>query len=134
MPLDEALRKLLQPESKEVSEDGESELADLEKAIDEIESVADMDIVERIADEKKSVAGGMKEITPEQVLLEETQEIDTDQISGQMNLEDILSGWEGEPEKEEDIMEEVEPKEEAIIEDATEPEAAAEAADSGRLT
>ncbi len=99
MPLDEALRKLLQPESKEVSEDGESELADLEKAIDEIESVADMDIVERIADEKKSVAGGMKEITPEQVLLEETQEIDTDQISGQMNLEDILSGWEGEPEK-----------------------------------
>ncbi len=55
---------------------------------------------------------------------------DDDQITGQMSLEDILTGWEGEPEKEEDIMEEVEPKEEAIIEDATEPEAAAEAADS----
>ena len=74
-------------------------MADLEEAIDEIESVADMDIVEKISDEKKNAARGMKEILPEQLSLEETQEMDPDQISGQMNLEDILTGWEGEPEE-----------------------------------
>ena len=119
MPLDEALRKLLQPENEKVSEDGEPELADLEQAIGEIESVADMDIVERIADEKISATGGMKEITPEQVLVEETQEIDTDQISGQMRLEDILSGWEGETEK--DLQPET-PIEDLLAADAEEAE------------
>ena len=74
-------------------------MADLEEAIDEIESVADMDIVEKISGEKKNAARGMKEILPEQLSLEETQEMDSDQISGQMNLEDILTGWEGEPEE-----------------------------------
>ena len=74
-------------------------MADLEEAIDEIESVADMDIVEKISGEKKNAARGMKEILPEQLSLEETQEMDPDQISGQMNLEDILTGWEGEPEE-----------------------------------
>ena len=119
MPLDEALRKLLQPENEKVSEDGEPELADLEQAIGEIESVADMDIVERIADEKISATGGMKEITPEQVQVEETQEIDTDQISGQMRLEDILSGWEGETEK--DLQPET-PIEDLLAADAEEAE------------
>ena len=100
MPLDEALRKLLHPENEEVTaEEEEPEMADLEEAIDEIESVADMDIVEKISDEKKNAARGMKEILPEQLSLEETQEMDPDQISGQMNLEDILTGWEGEPEE-----------------------------------
>ena len=109
MPLDEALRKLLHPENEEVTaeeavtekaaEEEELEMADLEEAIDEIESVADMDIVEKISDEKKNAARGMKEILPEQLSLEETQEMDPDQISGQMNLEDILTGWEGEPEE-----------------------------------
>ena len=100
MPLDEALRKLLHPENEEVTaEEEEPEMADLEEAIDEIESVADMDIVEKISGEKKNAARGMKEILPEQLSLEETQEMDPDQISGQMNLEDILTGWEGEPEE-----------------------------------
>ena len=100
MPLDEALRKLLHPENEEVAaEEEEPEMADLEEAIDEIESVADMDIVEKISGEKKNAARGMKEILPEQLSLEETQEMDPDQISGQMNLEDILTGWEGEPEE-----------------------------------
>ena len=100
MPLDEALRKLLHPENEEVAaEEEEPEMADLEEAIDEIESVADMDIVEKISGEKKNAARGMKEILPEQLSLEETQEMDSDQISGQMNLEDILTGWEGEPEE-----------------------------------
>ena len=100
MPLDEALRKLLHPENEEVTaEEEEPEMADLEEAIDEIESVADMDIVEKISGEKKNAARGMKEILPEQLSLEETQEMDSDQISGQMNLEDILTGWEGEPEE-----------------------------------
>ena len=58
-----------------------------------------MDIVEKISGEKKNAARGMKEILPEQLSLEETQEMDPDQISGQMNLEDILTGWEGEPEE-----------------------------------
>ena len=96
MPLDEALRRLLHPGKKEPEKETENvaeeepELGDLEKAISEIESVADMEMVTKIADEKKrpaSSSGGMKEIIPDE----------DDEISGQMNLEDILTGWEGEP-------------------------------------
>ena len=137
MPLDEALRKLLHPESEVetleetdssdeivsnsvADEEPEPELEDLEKAIGEIESVADMDMLARIADERRKsdmAAGEMTEITPDEIPLPETQEIDledaeeiisegkgkvkeeTDQITGQMNLEDILFGWGGEPEE-----------------------------------
>ena len=116
MPLDEALRQLLHPEREEVQEDEEPELGDLEEAIGEIESVADMDIVAQIAAEKKKAAGEMKEITPEQIPLEETQEMD--QITGQMSLEDILSGWEEEPEK--DLQTETTAEEEDLLE--AEPE------------
>ena len=125
MPLGEALRKLLGPareEEGEETEEEEPELDDLADAIGEIESVADMDIVAQIADEKMkaaAAAGEMTEITPEEPGVGETQEIelaeaedlftdeedrkdtrsDDEQITGQMSLEDILSGWEGAPEE-----------------------------------
>src|SRR5699024_2297696 len=53
------------------------------------ESVADMDIVNKIAVKKKkaSSAGEMTEIIHDE----------DEQIEGQMNLEDILTDWEGEP-------------------------------------
>ncbi len=94
MPLDEALRQLLHPENKEIQKPEEAEeepaLDDLEQAIDEIESVVDVDMVKEIKEKKKqaSSAGNMTEIIPE----------DDDQIDGQLNLEDILQDWEGEPE------------------------------------
>ena len=91
MPLDEALRQLLHPERTTTDGDmeDEPELDDLEQAIGEIESVADMDIVNEIAVKKKkaSSAGEMTEIIPDE----------DEQIEGQMNLEDILTDWEGEP-------------------------------------
>ena len=93
MPLDEALRQLLHPENKETQETDEAEeepaLDDLEQAIDEIEAVVDVDMVKEITEKKKmaSSAGNMTEIIPE----------DDDQIDGQLNLEDILQDWEGEP-------------------------------------
>lgn len=104
MPLDEALRKLLGPEREEVlSEDvdeEEPELDDLAEAIGEIESVADMDIVAQIADEKKaaSATGGMTEITPEEIDVEETQEIDL------VDAEELFAEAEAE-EDAEDIIE-----------------------------
>ena len=111
MPLNEALRQLLhhdeedasmesdssdQAVSNEIDEDEAEPLPDdLEKAIGEIESVADMEMVNRLSDEKKrktvSSASGMKEIIP-----------DDDQIEGQINLDDILTGWEGATEESDD--------------------------------
>ena len=131
MPLGEALKKLLHPENEAMPEEEEEpELDDLAEEIGEIESVADMDIVAQMADEKNkavTAAGGMTEITPDEMDAEETEEIalaadaeelfpeaeeeiagveaakdsgkEDDQITGQMNLEDILSGWEGAPEE-----------------------------------
>ena len=97
MPLDEALRQLLHPENKEKTQlekaneiEEEPPLDDLEQAIDEIEAVADVDMVKQIKEKKKkmaSSAGEMTEIIP-----------DDDQIDGQMNLEEILNDWEGQPE------------------------------------
>ena len=81
-------------ENKEIQKPEEAEeepaLDDLEQAIDEIESVVDVDMVKEIKEKKKqaSSAGNMTEIIPE----------DDDQIDGQLNLEDILQDWEGEPE------------------------------------
>ena len=144
MPLGEALKKLLHPENATLPEEEEEpELDDLAEEIGEIESVADMDMIAQIAEEKKkavTASGEMTEIIPEEIDLEETEEItledaeeffpeeeegteasdgetdiideeatviddgvkltDDDQITGQMSLEDILSGWEGAPEKE----------------------------------
>ena len=97
MPLDEALRQLLRPKNtddaeSEINEEAEPVLDDLEQAIDEIEAVADADMVKQITEKKKkraaSSAGEMTEIIPD----------DDDQIDGQMNLEDILNDWEGKPE------------------------------------
>ena len=97
MPLDEALRQLLRPKNtddaeSEINEEAEPVLDDLEQAIDEIEAVADADMVKQITEKKKkraaSSAGVMTEIIPD----------DDDQIDGQMNLEDILNDWEGKPE------------------------------------
>ncbi len=176
MPLGEALKKLLHPEKQVMPEEEEEpELDDLADEIGEIESVADIDIVAQIAEEKKkavTTAGGMTEITPDEIDVEETQEIsleeaeellpedeediideeaeiiedveaedgisedesakdfsrNDDQITGQMSLEDILSGWEGAPdrdmepesEKIEDLLagDEAEDSEELYDEDA----------------
>ncbi len=163
MPLGEALKKLLHPENESLPEEEEEpELDDLAEEIGEIESVADMDIVAQIVDEKKkavTAAGGMTEITPDEIDVEETQEIsleeaeellpedeediideeaeiiedveaedgisedesakdfskNDDQITGQMSLEDILSGWEGAPER--DMEPEAEDLEDEEIED-----------------
>ena len=176
MPLGEALKKLLHPEKQVMPEEEEEpELDDLADEIGEIESVADIDIVAQIAEEKKkavTAAGGMTEITPDEIDVEETQEnsleeaeellpedeediIDEeaeiiedveaedgisedesakdfskndDQITGQMSLEDILSGWEGAPDRDmepeseeiEDLLagDEAEDSEELYDEDA----------------
>ena len=163
MPLGEALKKLLHPENESLPEEEEEpELDDLAEEIGEIESVADMDIVAQIVDEKKkavTAAGGMTEITPDEIDVEETQEISLeeaeellpedeediideeaeiiedveaedgisedesakdfskkdDQITGQMSLEDILSGWEGAPER--DMEPEAEEIEDLLAED-----------------
>ena len=193
MPLGEALRRLLRPgsgtdELKSEEPDDESipqdspeeieepELDDLEKEIGEIESVADIEMVNRIAEEKRSisVSGEMTEIIPEDIDLSETaellledaepddldpeelgesepeeldeeivpgdseeEELDSEseeltteeekpgpvdkQITGQMSLEDILAGWEGEPdqdtEEQTDSIEE-EISEEIVLDDA----------------
>ena len=175
MPLGEALKKLLHPEKQVMPEEEEPELDDLADEIGEIESVADIDIVAQIAEEKKkavTTAGGMTEITPDEIDVEETQEIsleeaeellpedeediideeaeiiedveaedgisedesakdfskNDDQITGQMSLEDILSGWEGAPDRDmepeseeiEDLLagDEAEDSEELYDEDA----------------
>ena len=168
MPLGEALRKLLGPEregaTSEQADEEEPELDDLADAIGEIESVADLDIVAQIADEKMkaaAAAGEMTEITPEKLGVEEAQEIeladaeelfadeedvaendaediiehdvedrkdawsDDEQITGQMSLEDILSGWEGASEKaeesDEDLFEEdAEESDEGLLEEDAE--------------
>ena len=147
MPLGEALKKLLHPGNEpQPEEEEEPVLDDLAEEIGEIESVADMEIVAQIAEEKKrkavTAASGMTEILPDEIDAEETEEItledaeellpedaaefededaeiidedaeiidedaeiaedprkEDDQITGQMSLEDILSGWEGAPEK-----------------------------------
>ena len=56
MPLDEALRKLLHPEADEKKEEkkdaDEPELEDLEQAMNEIESVADAAMVQKISEVK----------------------------------------------------------------------------------
>lgn len=104
MPLDEALRQLLNPKKEEQQSEEEPALDDLEQAIGEIESVADADMVNQIAEKKKrraSSAGEMTEIIPD----------DDDQITGQMNLEDILQEWEGEPDN---SMEQEEPEDELL--------------------
>ncbi|MBS5398469.1 MAG: AAA family ATPase [Lachnospiraceae bacterium] len=175
MPLGEALKKLLHPEKQVMPEEEEPELDDLADEIGEIESVADIDIVAQIAEEKKkavTTAGGMTEITPDEIDVEETQGIsleeaeellpedeediideeaeiiedveaedgisedesakdfsrNDDQITGQMSLEDILSGWEGAPDRDmepeseeiEDLLagDEAEDSEELYDEDA----------------
>ena len=166
MPLGEALKKLLHPEKQVMSEEEEEpELDDLADEIGEIESVADIDIVAQIAEEKKkavTTAGGMTEITPDEIDVEETQEIsleeaeellpedeediideeaeiiedveaedgisedesakdfskNDDQITGQMSLEDILSGWEGAPDR--DMEPESEEIEDLLAEDEAE--------------
>ena len=176
MPLGEALKKLLHPEKQVMPEEEEEpELDDLADEIGEIESVADIDIIAQIAEEKKkavTTAGGMTEITPDEIDVEETQEIsleeaeellpedeediideeaeiiedveaedgisedesakdfskNDDQITGQMSLEDILSGWEGAPDRDmepeseeiEDLLagDEAEDSEELYDEDA----------------
>ena len=170
MPLGEALKKLLHPEKEILPEEEEEPvLDDLAEEIGEIESVADIDIIAQIAEEKKkavTAAGEMTEIIPGEIDLGETEEItledaeeffpeeeeeteaeaadaetdiideeaeviddgvkitDDDQITGQMSLEDILSGWEGAPEKEnlEDgiIEEEAEAPADEIIEEEAE--------------
>ena len=115
MPLDVALRQLLHPEKKVETEnvDEEPPLDDLEQAIDEIESVADADMVKQLAEKKKakriaSSAGEMMEIIPDD---------DDDQIDGQMNLEDILNEWEGEAES---LTEDTEPDDLLEIDDGEE--------------
>ena len=170
MPLGEALKKLLHPEKEILPEEEEEPvLDDLAEEIGEIESVADIDIIAQIAEEKKkavTAAGEMTEIIPEEIDLGETEEItledaeeffpeeeeeteaeaadaetdiideeaeviddgvkitDDDQITGQMSLEDILSGWEGAPEKEdledEIVEEEAEDPADEIIEEEAE--------------
>ena len=63
MPLDEALRQLLHPEKKECkAEEAEEEppLDDLEQAIDEIESVVDVDMVKEIQRRKSKASSAGK--------------------------------------------------------------------------
>ena len=80
MPLGEALKKLLHPGNEpQPEEEEEPVLDDLAEEIGEIESVADMEIVAQIAEEKKrkavTAASGMTEILPDEIDAEETEEI-----------------------------------------------------------
>ena len=160
MPLGEALRRLLRPDSEtekkepaftaagdavehvsgEVIEE-EPELEDLEKEIDEIESVADIEMVSRIAEEKKSASpsGEMKEIVPDdmelsetaEILLGEAEEVDIDLEEAEpIEAEEEIVLEEAEPEEveEENDLEEAEPEEaegEIVLVEA-EPEEAGE--------
>ena len=78
---------------------GGAELGDLEKEIGEIESVADIEMVNRIADAKKSVtvSGEMTEITPDDIELSDTGEI----LPG--DAEEFLPDLDGEPADAEEI-------------------------------
>ena len=182
MPLGEALKKLLHPEKQVMPEEEEDpEVDEVVDEIGEIESVADIDIVAQIAEEKKkavTAAGGMTEITADEIDVEETQEIsleeaeellpedeediideeaeiiedveaedgisedesakdfskNDDQIAGQMSLEDILSGWEGAPDRDmepeseeiEDLLAGDEAEAEDLEDEAIEDQAAAD--------
>ena len=92
MPLDEALRKLLHPEQEEKKEDDisvEPELGDLEDAIDEIESVVDVDMIKKITEEREAAQAKEKKEAHTSGEMREIISDDDDQIDGQMNLEDI---------------------------------------------
>ena len=177
MRLDEALQKLLHPgeesalsgENASIIE-GESEpdMTDLASEIDEIESVADLDMVHQVSENRErnrnelrepmAASSGFTELIPEESeeleeeILSETLDVseaeeflvegenegevaaeprktDDDQITGQMSLADILSGWETQDEElaeerteSEDIPEEIieEPESEEVPEEIIE--------------
>ena len=105
--------------------DGEEDLADLEQAIGEIESVADIGMVSRIKEEKRRAAEEAAKAEAEAKAAEEAAKAEAeakaaeeaakaeaeakaaedvmkedDQITGQISLEDILSEFEGNTEEE----------------------------------
>ena len=90
------------PVRKDEIEDEEG-LADLEQAIGEIESVADIDMVSRLKEEKRRAAlqAEEEEKAEEAARAEKAAQAEAaaeikedDQITGQISLEDILSGFE----------------------------------------
>ena len=168
MRLDEALKKLLHPEKETVSgeetaqvtEEPEPDMTDLASEIDEIESVADLDMVHRVSVDREidrnelrepmPVSSGLTELIPEESeeledeILNETldlseaeeflmegeaeeevkpQKSDDDQITGQMSLADILSGWETQKEEIVEAEEAGETEAEELLEEAETEEA-----------
>ncbi len=159
MRLDEALKKLLHPGKESASneqnaaaneEEQEPDMTDLASEIDEIESVADLDMVHQMSEESGSerkelrepmaASSGLTELIPEESeeleeeILSETLDVseaeeflmdgdpeeqidapqndEDDQITGQMSLADILSGWENQEEEIVDVEAEELPEDE----------------------
>ena len=159
MRLDEALKKLLHPGKETASneqnaaaneEEQEPDMTDLASEIDEIESVADLDMVHQMSEESGSerkelrepmaASSGLTELIPEESeeleeeILSETLDVseaeeflmdgdpeeqidapqndEDDQITGQMSLADILSGWENQEEEIVDVDAEELPEDE----------------------
>ena len=159
MRLDEALKKLLHPGKENASneqnaaaneEEQEPDMTDLASEIDEIESVADLDMVHQMSEESGSerkelrepmaASSGLTELIPEESeeleeeILSETLDVseaeeflmdgdpeeqidapqndEDDQITGQMSLADILSGWENQEEEIVDVDAEELPEDE----------------------
>ena len=159
MRLDEALKKLLHPGKETASneqnaaaneEEQEPDMTDLASEIDEIESVADLDMVHQMSEESGSerkelrepmaASSGLTELIPEESeeleeeILSETLDVseaeeflmdgdpeeqidapqndENDQITGQMSLADILSGWENQEEEIVDVEAEELPEDE----------------------
>ena len=123
MPLDEALRMLLhlEPEQPEVrpepseSEKKETDLSDLERAVGEIEAVADADMVRQITEERAkkrvqaSSRGKMTEIIPDDDI--EEPAIEEEEILDIEDAEDFLL----DAEDAEDFFDETDVTEEIIL-------------------
>lgn len=111
MRLDEALQKLLHPEREEEEEKPvpeESEKEDgLEEAIDEIESVVDLDIVNEMAEKKAAGKDNNIEMNKGE---KESEDAGEEQVEGQMSFEDIFSDWEEQAKTEEPAPESAAPE------------------------
>lgn len=124
MRLDEALQKLLHPseEEKDKAQEEENEMAGLEDAIDEIESVVDLNIVNEIAEEKEavqekkakavSVSGAVTELT-----VDDSEQLEDDELiedEAEESMDDNVVIADAGNKKEETVEEQVEEVDEQV--------------------
>ncbi len=124
MRLDEALQKLLHPseEEKDKAQEEENEMAGLEDAIDEIESVVDLNIVNEIAEEKEAVqekkakvvtvSGAVTELT-----VDDSEQLEDDELiedEAEESMDDNVVIADAGNKKEETVEEQVEEVDEQV--------------------